>query len=297
MKRLTLLCLITLALLFPGSAKGAGFTDAATDSAAIKRFAQFAGNMLTYNNNFTQEKVYLHLDNNGYIAGERLWFKAYVFKAASLLPTDMSKVLYVELLNPDGELMERKTLRVDNGRTYGDFELDPMLCHAGYYQLRAYTRAMLNWDDAYLFSRVFPIFFQPEDSVNFTGLTMPYHDYAQTKRTTSRHAPEPVLEKTTQKGNNLLLTFYPEGGNITKGIPSRIAYKLTDHDGLPLDGELTICSADGKEMMKSTVLHDGMGIFSMLWQVTLLSKSTLASFVFSMSKSIFEHAFNVEFPA
>lgn len=41
----------------------------------------------------------------------------------------------------------------------------------------------------------------------------------------------------------------------------------------------------------------GMGIFSMLWQVTHLSKSTLASFVFSMSKSIFEHAFNVEFPA
>ena len=41
-----------------------------------------------------------------------------------------------------------------------------------------------------------------------------------------------------------------------------------------------------------------MGIFSMLWQVvTLLSKSTLASFVFSMSKTTFEHAFNVKFPA
>ncbi|MBP5628869.1 MAG: hypothetical protein J6X27_03395 [Bacteroidaceae bacterium] len=234
-----------------------------SNDASLQRFAQFAGNMLTYNNNFTQEKVYLHLDNNGYIAGERLWFKAYVFKAASLLPTDMSKVLYVELLNPDGELMERKTLKVDNGRTYGDFELDPMLCHAGYYQVRAYTRAMLNWDDAYLFSRVFPIYAQPEDSVNFTGLTMPYHDYAQTKRATSRMAPEPVLEKTTQKGNDLLLTFYPEGGNITKGVPSRIAYKLTDRDGLPLYGELTICSADGKEIMKSTVLHDGMGVFSL----------------------------------
>ena len=263
MKRLSLLCLITLALLLAPSAKAASFTDAPTDSAALKRMVQFASNMLTYNSNFTQEKVYLHLDNNGYIAGERLWFKAYVFKAASLLPTDMSKVLYVELLNPDGELMERKTLRVNNGRTYGDFELDPMLCHAGYYQLRAYTRAMLNWDDAYLYSRVFPIFYQPEDSVNFTGLTMPYHEYAQGKRVTSRHAPEPVLEKTTQKGSNLLLTFYPEGGNITKGVPARIAYKLTDRDGLPLDGELTICSADGKEMMKSSVLHDGMGVFSM----------------------------------
>ena len=237
--------------------------QSSNDDASLQRFAQFAGNMLTYNNNFTQEKVYLHLDNNGYIAGERLWFKAYVFKAASLLPTDMSKVLYVELLNPDGELMERKTLRVDNGRTYGDFELDPMLCHAGYYQVRAYTRAMLNWDDAYLFSRVFPIYAQPEDSVNFTGLTMPYHDYAQRRNTTRRRTPEPLLYSTPAGGDNLLLTFFPEGGNITLGLPSRVAYKLTDRDGLPLSGTLTFFSADGKEIGKSTVLHDGMGVFTL----------------------------------
>lgn len=239
------------------------FNSAKADDASLQRFAQFAGNMLTYNNNFTQEKVYLHLDNNGYIAGERLWFKAYVFKAASLLPTDMSKVLYVELLNPDGELMERKTLRVDNGRTYGDFELDPMLCHAGYYQVRAYTRAMLNWDDAYLFSRVFPIYAQPEDSVNFTGLTMPYHDYAQRRNTNRRRTPEPLLFSPPAGGDNLLLTFYPEGGNLTLGLPSRVAYKLTDRDGLPLSGTLTFYSADGKEIGKSSVLHDGMGIFTL----------------------------------
>lgn len=263
MKRASVFFLTLLALLLAATARAAGLTPADGDSASLKRMAQFAGNMLTYNNNFTQEKVYLHLDNNGYIAGEKLWFKAYVFKAASLLPTDMSKVLYVELLNPDGELMERKTLKVDNGRTYGDFELDPMLFHAGYYELRAYTRAMLNWDQAYIYSRVLPIYAQPADSVNFTGLTMPYHEYSDRKRHHRRHVPEPLVSSAVQKGHNLMLTFFPEGGSITRGVPSRVAYKLTDNDGLPLDGEISICSPDGKEQIRSHILHDGMGFFTL----------------------------------
>lgn len=235
----------------------------ADDSTSLKRMAQFAGNMLTYNSNFTQEKVYLHLDNNGYIAGEKLWFKAYVFKAASLLPTDMSKVLYVELLNPDGVLMERKTLKVENGRTYGDFELDPVLCHAGYYELRAYTRAMLNWDDAYIYSRVLPIYSPPKDSVNFTGLKIPPHDYAYRKNDPARHEPAPLTDKATQKTKGMMLTFYPEGGNITLGVPARVAYKLTDTNGLPLDGEISVCNAGGEELAKSAILHDGMGVFEL----------------------------------
>ena len=233
------------------------------DSTALKRLAQFAGNMLTYNNNFTQEKVYLHLDNNGYIAGETIWFKAYVFKAASLLPTDMSKVLYVELLDPDGELVERKTLRVDNGRTYGEFELDPQIAHPGYYEVRAYTRAMLNWDQAYLYSRVLPIYAQPADSVNFTNMTLPYHEYDTNKRSTSRKEPTPLLPDGVQKSSDLRLTFYPEGGHITKGIASRVAFKITDKQGLPQDGKIIVRSAEGSVVADADILHDGMGVFQL----------------------------------
>lgn len=233
------------------------------DSTALKRLAQFAGNMLTYNNNFTQEKVYLHLDNNGYIAGETIWFKAYVFKAANLLPTDMSKVLYVELLDPDGELVERKTLYVDNGRTYGDFELDPKTIHPGYYEVRAYTRAMLNWDQAYLYSRVLPVYPQPADSVNFSGLVLPMHEYETGKRSTSRKEPAPLMSDKVQKSSDLRLTFYPEGGHITRGIVSRVAFKLTDTQGLPQQGKIRILDKQGSEVANPDILHDGMGVFQL----------------------------------
>ena len=263
MKRtfLTLLA-AALALTF-ATASACPETAEFADSSALKRMALFAGNMLTYNNNFTQEKVYLHLDNNGYIAGERLWFKAYVFKAASLLPTDMSRVLYVELLNPDGQLVERKTLRVDNGRTYGDFELNPVECHQGFYELRAYTRAMLNWDQAYIYSRVIPIFEQPKDTVNFTGMVLHEYDNDPFSDSETRRAPEPLITDGTLVSKDLMLTFYPEGGHITRGVPSRVAYKLTDRLGQPVSYGLSIYGEGGQEVTESSVLHDGMGFFEL----------------------------------
>ena len=49
---------------------------------------------------YPQEKVYLHLDNTGYFKGETIWFKAYVKRCDTDKRTDLSHVLYVELLNP-----------------------------------------------------------------------------------------------------------------------------------------------------------------------------------------------------
>lgn len=233
------------------------------DTAAVAALARFAGNLLTYHNRFTQEKVYLHLDNNGYIAGEKVWFKAYVFNAASLLPTDMSKVLYAELLNPDGQVVERKTLPITNGRTYGNFMLDPLICRSGYYEVRAYTRAMLNWDNAFVFSRVVPVFEEPRDSVNFTDLNLRPQEYDRTVGDGMRTPPQALTDSATQRQGKTLLTFYPEGGYITRTLPSRVAFKLTDRDGLPYQAALRLFSTDGTQIGTADALHEGMGVFSL----------------------------------
>jgi hypothetical protein len=49
-----------------------------------------------------QERVYLHFDNTAYYLGETLWFKAYVSFGADNRPSILSKVLYVELVAPEG---------------------------------------------------------------------------------------------------------------------------------------------------------------------------------------------------
>ncbi len=236
-------------------------TDNASDADALKRLGTFASNMIAYNNMYTQEKVYLHFDNDGYLPGEKIWFKAYVFKASTLLPTDMSKVLYVELLNPYGQVMERRTLPVTNGRTYGDFQLDPLIVQPGYYEVRAYTRAMLNWDEAYIFSRVMPVYEEPADTVNFTDLEVGETDFYYRGSNLVRSEPQPLTDQTTQRKGSTMVTFYPEGGNITTGQPARVAFKMTDKEGNPISDSLTVYGQDGSVVAQTKPLHLGMGSF------------------------------------
>ena len=54
------------------------------------------------------EIVYLHLDQSGYYLDETIWFKAYVIDANNHCLTSKSEVLYVELLSPEGYVVETK---------------------------------------------------------------------------------------------------------------------------------------------------------------------------------------------
>ena len=92
------------------------------------------GNLLTYlqkamnfNKVVPQEKVYLHFDNVGYFENETLWFKAYVVRTDIGRATDLSKVLYVELLNPTGDVVKLRKYPIDSlGVAHGDMKLDTL---------------------------------------------------------------------------------------------------------------------------------------------------------------------------
>ncbi len=215
-----------------------------------------------------QEKVYVHTDNNCYFIGDTLWYKAYVVRADDLHPTNMSKMLYVELLAPDGVVVDRQRVVVsDKNYTCGQFALKDSL-YSGYYELRAYTRWMLNFnvtsrpytrDDRALFydyqmardyyrdweglySRVVPVYSRPREAGDYDGKYM----YARPKREV------PFVKK-----DKLLCTFFPEGGTLVKGLTSRVAFEVTDQDGqsLTLTGTL-----DGATAVKSG--HMGRGTFA-----------------------------------
>jgi hypothetical protein len=48
------------------------------------------------------------MDNRSYYVGDTIWFKAYVMEATTLHPTQLSGVLYVELLNEYGAKVDYK---------------------------------------------------------------------------------------------------------------------------------------------------------------------------------------------
>ena len=192
----------------------------------------------------TQEKIYIHTDNNCYFVGDTLWYKAYVVMADSLKPTRYSKVLYVELLTPDGYLVERQQLYIkDDGTAACQFALSDSL-YSGYYEVRAYTKWQLNFNrkirphssqnrfEFYskqfetnyfreyegLYSRVLPIYEKPKQPGDYT-------DKCIIPRPKQRiYADKPEIQ----------VSFYPEGGHIIEGMDCRIAFEVKDNDGQEL---------------------------------------------------------------
>lgn len=103
------------------------------------------------------EKIYLQLDSEIYLAGQTLWFKAIVTSAANHIPSKLSGVLYVELIDPDEHLVEQKIIKIVKGIGEGFFDIDANYSE-GRYLLRAYTTWNENFDSPFMFKTYVNIF-------------------------------------------------------------------------------------------------------------------------------------------
>jgi len=220
--------------------------------ALFARFRAASG----FDHRYPREKVYLHFDRTAYTEGDTLWLKAYVVRAASLQPTTLSGVLYVELLNADGDLMERKLWQIKEGQAHGDFKLD-LPVRAGFYEVRAYTREMLNWGAAACFSRVVPVFRRPRG----TEAAPLEIERPQTETDLAAGHARPYAFGEGKEERRL--AFYPEGGDRVAGVAGRVAFRLTDAAGRPLTDSLRICDAAGRTLLAAAPEHDGMGLFAL----------------------------------
>ncbi len=121
------------------------YAQTANDDSHCQSWVEtYARNIIQNNRQNPQEKVYLHMDNRSYFIGDTLFFKAYVFNASTHKLTRMSQVLYVELLGENGIEVDHKKLELKGGVCHGSFILKHSY-RTGYYEIRAYTRYMLNW--------------------------------------------------------------------------------------------------------------------------------------------------------
>lgn len=129
-----------------------------------------------WNRLYPQEKVYLHLDNTAYFLGETIWMKAYVTRSDTENRSNISRVLYVELISPRGFVVERRKLQVTDGLAWGDIKLTKRVLKPGYYEIRAYTRYMTNWGKRNFFSRVFPVFDKPRTEGDYSRMSLEPYD-------------------------------------------------------------------------------------------------------------------------
>lgn len=255
----------------------------------LTRLRSFVQNINSFNALLPQEKVYLHFDNTSYFLGESIWFKAYVVTPTENLATTMSKVLYVELLNQQGYVLQTRKLKIEDGQCHGDFALSDSL-FAGFYEVRAYTRYQLNfhqtnnWDiiwgnysmnvffpynlrwvqralkrnsghyyeGDFSFSRVFPVYDMP----NLDG---DYKDKQVQRRIWTGTSEKNILK--TPTFDTLTVSFYPEGGSLVKGSTSRVAFKSVDGEGMDVPIEGFVMDKANQEVASFKTFQRGMGQF------------------------------------
>lgn len=216
-----------------------------------------------FNRFLPQEKVYLHFDNTAYFMGEKMWFKAYVLRSDNHHATDVSRVLYVELLDRSGNVVETQKLPIGAmGQADGVFDLRNVLA-GGFYEVRAYTRYMLNWDSSWLFSRVFPVFETPGKEGDYSRPSL-----GKTAWQVRESEKVPTKEKTgisfvkPEDGN---IAFFPEGGHLVENLSCRVAFEIRDSQGLPVNGTGELSCGDERLCSVSTS-QNGRGVFSLVAQ-------------------------------
>lgn len=182
------------------------------------------------------EKVYLHLDKYTYAPGESIWFKAYVTQGDLHLPSNISNVLYVELIHDASQrVVQTCKLYLTAGLAHGDLALIDTLQTGGYH-LRAYTNWMRNNDNAYFYKQALTI----EKS----------------------SAKGPLLTNTTlAQGPGI--QFFPEGGKLINNVRCRIGFKASGYGDLnkPVSG--TITDDSGTELTRFTSRSLGIGVFTL----------------------------------
>lgn len=250
------------------------FTDLFQDSkeapALPSSLEGWKNHLELFGKNIPQEEVFVHMDNTCYFAGDTLFFKAYVRRSDTGKLTNLSQLLYTELWNQEGYMLERHLVKLKDGQGTGSFVLNDSL-YGGFYELRAYTRWQLNWgeyqhphtwdaeqwffnkkmakefyrDYEKLYCRIFPIYDKPE--------TPGLYSHDMTERPHMRYFSTDIKKAPP------VVTLYPEGGVIVEGTRARVAFEANEADGEHISGIMRLYGRGGQLLQEQQTENRGRG--------------------------------------
>lgn len=185
-----------------------------------------------YDERFPQEKISLLLDKDKYVAGDQLWFKAFVLDGNSR--SVISTSLFVELYDSNKKLISKKLFALYNGEGKGNLALPEDLKENIYY-LRAYTSWMSNFSEDFIYIKPIAVY---------------------------NPASEEKLVKTTNTPWSA--TAHPEGGTFVEGIETKFAVRMQSIGESPKSWKGTVVDSEKPELAITTFrdLDENVGQFS-----------------------------------
>ena len=199
-------------------------------------YAQYKDSLVNkfnaYREHAYQEKLYVHIDRNFFLTGETMWFKVYCVDGSFHMPSDLSKVVYVEVLDKLNKPVLQNKISISGGLGDGSFYLPPSF-NSGNYRFRAYTQWMTNFSADFFFEKMVTIinpFFKPESGA-------------------------------TVQPSRLKLHFFPEGGYLVNGLKSKVAFKATNNTGAGIDFQGALLNEANDTLLVFSPLKFGIGNF------------------------------------
>ena len=178
-----------------------------------------------------RETVYLHFDRTEYDIGETAWFRAYVVSDHQF--SGQSTVLWTDLLDPSGNLVQRVVSPLMNGLAVGHVDFSDTLS-SGIFMIRSYTALMLSGTQTAVF----------EKPLRLTG-----------------NGIRPVRGDTARIRPGIRLDLYPESGTMLTGMPNRVAFRAGMVNGAPVHLRGSIVDDLGVRHAEAQTYHDGRGLF------------------------------------
>lgn len=199
-----------------------------------------------------REKIYVHLDRTTFAPQDTLWFKAYLINANSNSFSQISGLVYFEIIDENGAIIQTMSMPTAMGLTWAGFALKPEIYKKGNYTFRAYTNWMQNFGQTYIFSKSFKILdFLKEEQIS---------EIETKKKNKTLKAIPPTPENQQQ----IDVQFLPESGAWLADKNQKMAFKAINLNGkgVKVSGEIFDSKQQSIVSFKSNEL--GMGYFEMV---------------------------------
>jgi hypothetical protein len=163
------------------------------------------------------EQLFLHTDRNAYVTGEQVLFKVYYFLNATFNKDSLSKIVYLELVDENGQSQAVGKYPIECGLANGHLSI-PLGINSGYYTIYAYTKWMMNFEKDYFFKKKIFIV-NPESKLK-------------------------ILKTNQSESENILLKFYTKDGALNADTINTTTVIATDYYGEIVEQNLTIVDQD-----------------------------------------------------
>ncbi|TKC10737.1 hypothetical protein FA048_11235 [Pedobacter polaris] len=212
-----------------------------------------------------REKLYIHFDKTTYLPQDTIWFKGYLVNATLNSYSQLSGLIYTEMINANGEVVETLSLPTALGLTWGAFALKEERYPPGNYIFRAYTNWIMNFGDTYIFKK--------EIKILSVDAPIPIK-VVKGQITTEKKPSTPTTNKSSK--SEIDIQFLPESGSWLADLQQKMAFKAIDKAGKGIEVKGEILDSRRNKITSFKSNSRGMGYFTMVPQSTEVYTAVVA---------------------